>query len=219
MWTTRITIINFRTSPVTIPISFTSDSGQSVGLPIGGHSVSSLTANLPPFGRIVYETDYLPNSAESVGVGRLNIPCDTVNECGNVGGFAVFKSHVAGRTDQEAVVPVASSTEQQVFVSFDNRDGYDTGIALTSPKFVFSGRASVTINARDNSGNRLLLDQIQIATDGHVAFMLAKEYPQLAGQQGTIEFSSTAYVSAIALMFNPTGAFTTCPSFAVSGNL
>lgn len=214
-WTTKFTVINFRTAAVRVPISFFNDDGDAISLSIGGRTVSSLTLNLSPLGKAVVETDYQPDKAPSSGLARLNIPCVSLDSCGNVGGYAVFKWQRSGQADQEAVVQAAPSLQQRVFVSFDEQNGYFTGIALTHPEFVSTSDAAITVVARDGGGSRILIDQISLPANGHTSFLLSQKYPQLKGLHGTVEFSTTDYVAALALVFNPTGAFTSSPMFSV----
>jgi hypothetical protein len=214
-WTTKITVINFRMATVTVPIYFASDNGDPLSLPIGGKTYDSISVTLAPLAKYTFETDYLPQSAASSGMGRLTIPCDTADSCGNVGGFAVFKWHIEGKPDQEAVVPFTSSTQSRAFISFDELSGYFTGVALTHPWFISTAAVDITVVARDQLGNRLMMDQIRLNADGHTSFLIRDKWPQLKGQQGTIEFTTSDYVAPLALVFNPTGALTTSPCFMV----
>ncbi len=212
-WTTRIVLMNLRNSTVTVPIYFTGDSGKATSIPIGGKWYSSVNATLPPLGKAVFETDYLPDVAGGAAIGRLNIPCESVELCGNVGGFAMFSWHLDQKPVQEAIVPFTSSLAHRAVVSFDERQGYFTGVGLAHPLFIDTAAADITVIARDAMGNELVRDHVRLNAGGHTAFLLKDRWPELEAQQGTLEFSSDDYVSALGLVFSPTGAFTTSPAF------
>jgi hypothetical protein len=163
---------------------------------------------------LTLETPYQPGAATQTAMGRLDIPCDST-ACGDIGGFAVFKWHVSPHPDQEAVVPISSSDQNKAVLAFDNRNGYQTGVAIVQPKFLSldSGMATVFLLIRDQGGNQLAVDALQIVAGGHTSFLLADKYSVVAGQSGTVEFSSTESVAALGLMFNDTGALTTIPAF------
>jgi hypothetical protein len=116
---------------------------------------------------------------------------------------------------QEAVAQTTPSDESATCIAFDNRNGYVTGVAISQPKFLGfeTGTSSITLAFRDSLGARILVDQIDIPTGGHTAFVLTDRYPQLFGRQGSLEITSTDYISALAFLFNPTGAFSTSPSW------
>jgi len=84
------------------------------------------------------------------------------------------------------------------------------------------------------SGSTVSTSLPSIPANGHAAFELPSQFPQSAGQQGTLELSSAPVIvspaavrpnvvvllpptfSAIALRFNPTGAFTSLPVYVLS---
>jgi hypothetical protein len=214
-WTTTFTIMNFRSTSVTIPLAFSDDSGKPMMVPVvGAGTKSALTLTIPANGTTVLATQYVPGQPLSSGMARLDIPCDST--CGGVGGFAIFHWKNPGRTDQEAAVPLTSSLENKTVIGFDNRNGYVTGVALSLPRFTEfdTGTADILVVARDGNGNRLVLDQIRLNVNGHTAFVLTDKYPVLTGAYGTIEFSHDSQsVAAIGLLFNPQGAYSTTPSY------
>jgi hypothetical protein len=215
-WVTVITIMNFRSQPVKVPVSFTDDNGTLMKVSvIGTGTYDTFMENLSANGSVVFETEYRPSTPVKVGMARLDVPCDSIDSCGNVGAFATFRWMKPDVPVQEAVVQTVPSLEEKTVLAFNNQNGYVTGVAISQPKFLSSSTSpvDVTLVFRDGSGNRIILDQIRIPAGGHTSFVLTDKYPQTAGKQGMVEFTAGDSVAALALLFTPSGAFSTSPSF------
>jgi hypothetical protein len=153
-----------------------------------------------------------PSSSPTVGgLIRLDIPCTAVEDCGYVAAYAVLRDEVM---KQEAVVAASLSDEQTAVVSFDNRSGYSTGVAVACPDFISFGPCSTFVTIRDQSGKIIKTDMVTIPLNGVMAATLPSLYPEVRGIAGTIEFAvSRGYVTALGYVFSPTGAFTSSPVF------
>jgi len=142
--------------------------------------------------------------------------------------FAIFTWYVPGRQNQDGTAP-AAYPGTDILVPFDNSPGFSTGIAVVNT----SGAAeALNVKAVLAAGGTFTATLPSIPAQGHAAFSLATQFPELAGQQGTVELSTQAEIleatakqerprviavptfSVIGLRFNPTGAFTSLPVYA-----
>jgi hypothetical protein len=130
----------------------------------------------------------------------------SVSGSSGVGASAIFRSHVTGRQDSEAVSAMAAASLRGVIFPFDNRNGFGTGVAIVN----IGSAGLVPITVRDSLGSVLLSENIAFGSATHISFSLTDRYPALAGRAGTVEIgSSTAAV--LGLRFNPSGSFTSVP--------
>ena len=122
-----------------------------------------------------------------------------------LGGHAIFRSHIAGRPDFEAVVPLGSYNDPVFFIPYDNSGGYVTSMALLNPDF--STKTTAYLDFADNQGNLIMDEQsIDLEAGQQVAFALTDKYPDLAGKVGVLYVScDTSYLSALGFRFNPGG--------------
>jgi len=141
--------------------------------------------------------------------------------------YVIFTLYVAGRQNQDGTAPAALPASD-IFIPFDNSTGFTSTIAVVN-----AGEAAETLNASIvlASGDTVTSTLPSIPAHGHVAFALATQFPELAGQQGMLELSTPASIvtaspgaqhphivpvptfSVIGLRFNPTGAFTSLPVY------
>lgn len=215
-WSTTITLINFRPAAVTVPVSFYLDGGAALEVPIVGiGNRSTVEVTIPAGGSATLATDPAAGGNVRQGFARLDVPCTNPSDCGEVGGFAVFTQRVAGRPDFEAVVNVLSSLAGKYVVAFDTTSGFATGLAIATPSFATGDTADRTVRliARDEAGTVLVQDTVTMKANGQQAFSLTDKYSQLANHRGTVEVSTTDYVTVLGLRFNPSGAFTTIPPY------
>src|SRR6185436_6649178 len=114
------------------------------------------------------------------------------------GASAIFRSHIIGRQDLEAVSAMSGAFAKGVILPFDNRNGFATGIAIANTGV--AGVAPITI--RDEVGSVLITENLTLGADAHVSFSLAERYPMVVGRAGTVEIGSNA-AAALGLRFNP----------------
>jgi hypothetical protein len=130
--------------------------------------------------------------------------------------YAVFTLRVAGRPDQDGTAPGGSSS-MGILVPFDNANGSVTGLALMNPSTVSE---TISINIKTETG-AISQGTLLLPAQGHLAFALPDQLPATAGHSGLAEFymppRTGGGISAIALRFNSTGAFTSAPVYASGG--
>ena len=199
-WTTSLRVVNLMNVPQRISVSFRSDSGSDLTLPILGIGpTTGVNWDLPANGSGVLETSGV---AFSVATGSATLEASV----GNTSSFtasAVFRSRSVERQDSEAVSPMIIPSNSGFVLPFDNRSGYATGVAIVN--IGTSGTIPITI--RDAFGAVLLNQSISLGPGAHSSFSLADRFSDTAGQIGTLEIGSSFGVM-LGLRFNPGGSFT-----------
>jgi len=214
-WTTSFTLINIDAIPAPYTLSFYADNGQPLALSIGGTSAMSVTNSIPIGGSVVIETD--PGPVVLQGWASLS------TTGGKIAGTAVFRSHLATRTDDfEAAVPIASQLDHRFIIAFDNSTGFVTGIALANPS---PFAAQIVVTFRDETGAQIVARPLSMAAMSHTAFLVDVNYPETAGKRGVVEFTTVNHIAGLGLRYikvsatgNPlvTAAFTSTSPFTNS---
>jgi hypothetical protein len=198
-WYSALYFTNTNSNSVTFAVNFTADGGTPLTVPsIGG---SSTTVTIAPNGTYVLEA---PRSG-TFGQGFASVVLPA-----GVTGYGIFRQSVAGRPDQEAVVPLASATSTTNTLAWDETVGTVT-VAIANPSSV---AANVTINVWDTSGNLLGTSQpIPIGATSKIAGALdALAGINLVGKRGSAQFTvSTGNVAVLGLRFSGV-AFTSVPA-------
>ena len=113
---------------------------------------------------------------------------------------------------QEAAVPLESRMANAYILAFDNTNGTATGVAINS---VSSQPVSVPVVVRDDSGNQIATDTLNLAANGHLAFTLVVDkYAATANTRGTIEFDTPpgGEIGALGIRISVGHTFTTLPA-------
>jgi hypothetical protein len=136
-----------------------------------------------------------------------------INSNSLLAGFSTFRQRVAGHPDFEATVLMDDRAFNGRFVvSFDNRDGFTTGVALTN--LTNNVRADVVITGVDLSNKALFTGLISLDPLNGTTFNVSERFPATAGKVGILNFSAQgAFITGTGFRFNPNGAFTTLPIF------
>jgi hypothetical protein len=93
-------------------------------------------------------------------------------------------------------------------LSFDNSDGFVTGVALAN---ISPATANITATVWDENGNQLGAQDFPIAANGHASFVLPAQIPLTAGKRGIVQFRSSGALGGLGLRFSPFGTFTSVP--------
>ncbi|MFN7938287.1 MAG: hypothetical protein U0R19_33470 [Bryobacteraceae bacterium] len=174
-WKTTITLVNLDTVPATFTLSFFGSDGTILRLPIEGETgrLEAITRVIPVGGSrtiITAGTD----TALSQGWAELS-------SSQQVSGLGVFRQRVTGRPDQEAGVSVTTSTSRFV-LPFDNTQGFVSSMALVNTNASLSRAVNAT--PREEAGNTLLGDSVNLPSRGHTAFEMAQRFPSMADGAG-----------------------------------
>ena len=208
-WQTTFTLINSGASSSQVQLSFYDDNGNALSLPLtyvqtgAKTTASTITETLAAGATLVILTQGSSNVSVTEGSAQL-----TTNGSAEVNGFVIFRSNP---TAQEAVVPLETRNPTAFVLGFDNTSGLVTGVALAN---VSTQAAKVGLVIRDDTGAVLDTAAIDLSARGHTAFLLSANYASVKNKRGTVEFDTPpgGQISAVGLLFTPTGAFTTIPA-------
>lgn len=202
-WTTTITLVNLDGTDAPFQLSFFDNNGQGLTLLFEGVGNQSVLSGTIPFRGTVTLRTAGTSSPLKEGWGIL-----ASNQL--IGGMAVFTFHRSGLPDFESVVPFSSYLDLLQVMTFDDTEGFRTGMAMAN---VLTSPITVRMQFVDENGVGLFSDTVDLPAGGHTSFLVSSRYPQLEGQRGTIQFSEqTGHVEGLTVMglrFNPEGPFTT----------
>jgi hypothetical protein len=210
-WMTTITLINTDTGPVNVSLNFYDNDGYPLQLPLtfpqnpsGAQTTSTFTGTLNAGAELVIISNGPASQPTKVGWAQL-----LAN--GNVSGSALFAW--GGSSLQEATAPFETSNPGAFVLSFDNTNGYATGVALVNTT---TQSASVGVLIRDDAGAILLTTSIVLPGYGHTSFYLSTNYPVTSLRRGTVEYTapSNGKINVLGIRFCPTGAFSSIPVIA-----
>lgn len=203
-WSSTIRFVNTGDSTVEFTVNFYTNSGSPWRVPIVGLTTpTGVRVTLQAKNSVDVRTRDEPGEVQQ---GWVEVDY-TSAAISSVTGLAIFRQSVPGRVDFEAVVPLSYYLNTRAFMFFDETGGFSTGIAWLATRD-YTG-STLTINIRDEDGNRILLDQVALKPYEKQVFSLGARYPQTAGRRGTIEITcNPGYFAALGLRFNPGGAFT-----------
>ncbi len=206
-WKTTFFIVNNDTAAHQYTITFTAENGAALTLPLANGTLSSSVGGTVAAGGLeIVDTFGAPTGATAVGWAFIDAAT-------SVTGFAVFRQQVPGRPDFEATVPFEIQLYQVLNVPFDNRSGFQTGVALVNDG---SAAANIQVTVLDTNGRAIANEPaISLGAGAHTSFSLATQFPATADIAGVLQFSAPSPIlSGLGLRFNDQGAFT---SFPVSG--
>ena len=209
-WQSTIVLTNSNTSAASATLIFHSDTtggGTQVWNP-PLLEVSS-TAGLPLTGGSSLFL-HTPGTAAALTQGWAELNADT-----GVMAYVVFTHRVPGRPDEDATAPAVPAANR-ILAPYDDASGFVSAIAFVNPT---ATAQTITVGFRTVEGAVALGTLPSIPAQGHIAFLLAQQFPVIAGHRGLAEFySSTGNFSMIALRFNATFSSTASPVFLQSGS-
>jgi hypothetical protein len=213
VWNTTITLVNTGATAAEMVLNFFDDNGNALLLPLMFPQTSStapllastLDETIAVGAELVIRTARTASQATVEGWAQL-----LAN--GSIGGSAVFGFTTATGV-QEAVVPVETRNPNSFVLPFDYTGGYATGLALAN---LSSQAASIPVVLRSATGTSLGSASISLPAYAHTSFMLATNYPAVAGQFGSMELDTPTggQISALGIRAAPDGAITTVPVLA-----
>jgi hypothetical protein len=206
-WKTTFFVLNNDTVAHPYTIWFTTEDGTALTLPLANGTLSSAASgSVAANGLEIVDTFGSPTGTTAVGWAFVDADPQ-------VTGFAVFRQQVPNRPDFEATVPFETQLFQILNVPFDNRSGFQTGVALVNDG---NAAANISVAVLDNTG-RVIANEpaISLAAGAHTSFSVATQFPATAGISGILQLSApSAILAGLGLRFNDQGAFT---SFPVAG--
>jgi hypothetical protein len=125
----------------------------------------------------------------------------------------LFRSRVSGRPDFESAVP-GILLGNKFGLSFDNTNGYSTGIALQNLDTLSN---LLNVKIYDQNGvaisDRNFIGLLELSGNDRMVFSMTDKWAFTAGKKGIIIFDNFRPFVAMGLWFNPGGAFSTITAF------
>ncbi len=208
-WYTALYFSNTTGATVSVPVTFIGDNGAPLSVPLAGIGpATSRTLSLSPGSTAILEA---PNTGGLVqGWAETSLPP-------GVTGYAVFRQSIAGRADQEAVVPLVSESSQTADLVYDDVN-FTTSVSILNPS---NQQVIVTMLLYASDGSQIGSGQLVLAARSKQAKAL-RELPGMAaaaGKRGWVTFSVTqGAVAVIGLRFGGE-AFTSIPDTHRSGTM
>jgi hypothetical protein len=197
-WYSALYFTNSSAGSVSFTVTFTADNGKPLIVPSIG---SSAILNLAPHATAILEA---PNT------GNVNDGYVTASLPAGVTGYGIFRESISGFPDQEAVVPLASSTSTSSTLTWDDTV-YATGVAIANPSTV---PVTVAITIWSDSGSIIATSSMPLAPGAKTVAYL-RGIPGLSGvvgNRGSAQFAvSSGSVAVLGLRFNG-NAFTSIPT-------
>ncbi|MEQ1885347.1 MAG: S53 family peptidase [Bryobacteraceae bacterium] len=208
-WETLVQLVNLSQTTATAHVQVYGDGGGPLPLPWTAKdgsistTASSLDPVLGPGASTILRSAGDPNSTALTGSAEL-----TSN--GAITGSLIFRFAPTG---QEVLVPLESSQAQVRLLSFDNTNGFATGIAITNRS---NQAAIIPVIVRDQTGAQIGSDSIELSRQGHISFVATDRFASTVNRYGTIEFDTPpgGQISVVGIRGGPTGAFTGIPVIA-----
>ncbi len=224
-WTTSFTMVNKSASPATARLSLFGDANDTtrngpLTLPLAFPQPSdTLSGSLLA---ATFDRTLAANSSLIVNTAGAQVPPVAVGSAqlaatDAVDGFAIF--HLIPGA-QEAVVPMETRNASSYLLPFDNTGGVVLGIAVEN---VSAQNAVIPVVIRGQTGGVISKPgtTITMAGNGHTSFVLSVQYPNTAGQRGTIEFDTPAggRISVLGIRTTPLGTSTTLTTIPALANV
>ncbi len=220
-WKTTLIFVNTGQTEVDLTVNFFQDDGTPLNVPVvGGTTGNAQPVKVPGNGSARLELDQTQSSTTLEGWAQ-------VQSAVSVRGQAIYRSHLASGQDYEAVVPMLSPGQPvcliyippgpttMLMMPFDNTNGYTTAVAFAN---LTASDDQLQLNFVDENGSVLLSPAISLTAQQHIACPTNQpgtgtgcpDLSALASKRGTIVVTANQTdFTAIGLLFNPTGPFTT----------
>jgi sugar lactone lactonase YvrE len=208
-WDTKIYLTNVTPAPVALNLSFLSDSGTALPLPLViSQEGSTQRITSPTFSGVIDPNTTLIIDS-GAGVQNLVTGWAEILSSDNLNGFAVFQTAASG-TGSAGTSPLQTTAQAKVDLPYDNTGGYETDFALANLANVAT---TVNVAVMDAAGVNRWTYVLTLPANGHASFSVPNQFPATAGRQGLIQFQSSAgSLSGVGLQANTaSGAFTSIP--------
>ncbi len=203
-WQTTFFVVNQdMTTEANVSLSFYSDSGAALTLPVNSGTATSLYSfSLPPGGSASVVLPDVGGSTTSEGWASLEVSNGVA-----VSGQAIFRQDLGGSHPVlEAAVPFTGGLPScvvsfwsvepahYILVPFDNT----TGVHATSLAFAntTSATMSVPIEFDDPNGVAIVTSTLKLAARNHTAFVSTSKYADTAGKSGVLRITLPSGASA-----------------------
>jgi hypothetical protein len=194
-WQTSLLLANRNEAAVSAELNFLSTNGQALPVPLSDESVSSSSVALAGRSTTVLELTSTGNLVQ--GWVEASLPSGVM-------GYALYKSAITSRDDQEALVPWSAQTSANGTLLFDEATA-NTGFAFVNP---LSLAGTITIAAYRSDGTPIGSAAVTVGARSRVVGFLRSigGLSGVAGTRGIATFTaSNGVLCAVALRFGPSG--------------
>jgi len=200
--TTQFSIVNLESTPTSFQFKFWGDNGSPLSIPLQNGVPGDLAGTLAPGGSAWAQTTGLSAPALQ---GWAEIASS-----GRIGVLATFKAGVPGLPDSEATVTSVQSGSN-IFLPFDNTQGFVTGLAVSNTNPTQSISATLTFTPQSGAPTSRT---IFLPPHGHTSFALPTAYPSTGGVRGSVNLVAVSPdLAVVGLRFGPKNTFTSLGSF------
>lgn len=182
-WTTKILLFNVTNFSVRYRLEFYNSTGISASIKLRDRAAASnAIGTLLPGASVRLETDNPTATGETQFWAALR------EGGGAIGAVQTFEWTSPDGRRTAATFPISdNSTDDPIFVPFDNMNGNVTALVLTNSDNESTPAArTVLIEAFNNAGTLILTTTRVVPAGGKPAFLLGTEYPELANRQGLL---------------------------------
>jgi protocatechuate 3,4-dioxygenase beta subunit len=202
-WTTALYFANTNADAASVNLNFIGANGSPLAVTLPGLG-SSASQTISLNARATSLVELTSSSADlTSGWVEANLPEGVI-------GYAVFRQSIAGRADQEAVVPLAPQSSTTAQLVYDDLN-FTTGLALVNP---LNQQSVMTITAYGATGSQLGTGSITLGARAKTSATL-REIAGLAGVAGSrgwlLIATASGTVAALGLRFGDQ-AFTSIPA-------
>jgi probable HAF family extracellular repeat protein len=171
-WYSALYLSNTTADLVTVPVTFTDPAGAPLLVPLVGiGSISSRNVTVDPGATVLLEA---LNGGDALVVGWADVALPP-----GVIGYGVFRQVVAGRADQEAVVPLTPESSRRADFTFDDVS-LTTAVSFLNPT---NQEVTATVVAITQDGGQAGFTQMVLAPHTKSTGFL-KDFPGMAGVSG-----------------------------------
>jgi hypothetical protein len=219
-WRTEVQVYNMDSRPVDVAVLFYATDGTSVSVPVSfqGEGFTNavggkMTVQVGAMASIVLE-DLFGTLPQTTG-WILVTPSVSSSAGGQIGGLAILRYRGSSAPQSEATIPVESCVDHNFLLSFDNTNGFSTGVAIVNP--ISTGENTIQISLRNQDGKFLDNGKMILGPRNQVSFDLGKTYPATADQRGTMVVTGLSCLAGIGFRFSPDATFTTLHAVSYIG--
>ncbi len=217
-WETVMVIVNMSNRTMNYRTLFYDQNGQPMNVTIRNYPEGQLQTGSGINSTLTAGSSFNFSLFDDGGPTRVGWAIlDYDSSLGRLGGYAVFRQRVTGRSFiPEALVPLSAYDDTRFFLPVDNIQGFDTAIALVNPGSNLANQIRLT--AYTLEGAEIASTTISLPPGGHAAFSLKDRLPALTNRLATLYVESgTTRLSALGLRFSPTATFSSVPIMNWSG--
>jgi hypothetical protein len=202
-WTTTLFLTNTGSTADNYTVKFYNLNGaaRTVSL-VGLAATDRVTGNLTAGQTVIYETA----ATATLEPGWASI--EPSSSGSRITGFAVFRLHIAGLPDAEAIVTLGNLSDRTFVLLYDQQNGYSTGFALVNPT---TSTGTYSVSVRDQNGGLIGTDSITLPPFGQLALFVNEKYSSTNGKKGSLTITANSAVSILGLRFSPANSFTSFP--------